>query len=608
MKPKNIQEQEKLLRELGINDFEFIKHAPMTDVDEYIFEMGLTYDQGLSTLIFKTDKGYIGVYRRDDTKVDINKLKKILNLKQIQPADTEVIKKKFGFDKGTVSIFHEDLEYVMDKALLEKEYVYSGFGDPEWDIKMRPEDLKKLTNPKVVDCSYQYIRGQKRVLSGITPSSPKGLHLGNYFGAVKPQVEFQDRGECFYFVANIHALNTVFNPKEVEKNTMNVFMEWIAFGIDPEKTTFYVQSDIPAIPYLQTILNNVTSIAELKRMHAYKDKLQKEVAQDNISMGLFSYPVLMAADILILEPDLIPVGEDQTQHVEICRDMARNFNKRYGKTLKLPKLYVRKNVARVKGIDGERKMSKSLGNDISIFGEEEKIRQQIMKITTDPARVHPTDPGDPKKNVAFSYLELLEYNNDELKEMKDKYKTGNIGDVEIKEKLYETFMDYFKDVRKKKKELLNNIDYVKDMRIKGAEKANKIADKLFAKIRKAVGLSKAANIDINKEEKAVIGYEDFAKLDIRVGTIKKAEEVESADKLLKLIVDLGKEERQLMAGLAEFYSPEELVGKQIPVLFNLEPKVIRGLESQGMILAADDSGKVVLLNPDKEIESGTKVR
>lgn len=330
---------------------------------------------------------------------------------------------------------------------------------------------------------------QKRILSGITPSSAKGLHLGNYLGAVKPHIEFQDKGDCYYFIANLHALNNVFDPEEVYKNTLNIYVEYLAFGLDPDKTTFYIQSDIESIPYLQTIINNSVTVAELKRMHAYKDKLQNDVSQDAINFGLFSYPVLMSADILIFKPDVIPVGEDQAQHVEICRDIARTFNNRYGDILKVPELYVKKDVARVPGIDGKRKMSKSLGNDIPIFAHEEIIKKQIMSVTTDPARIHPTDPGDPKKNIAFTYLSLLKYDENKLEDLKERYRRGTIGDVEIKKILLGFFLEYFADMRKRKEELQRNMDHILKLGKKGAEKANVIAEKTLKEVKKAVGVS-----------------------------------------------------------------------------------------------------------------------
>lgn len=329
----------------------------------------------------------------------------------------------------------------------------------------------------------------KRILSGINPSSSKGLHLGNYFGAAKSHVEFQDEGECFYFVANLHSLNTIFNPKEVEDNTNNIFTEYLAFGINPEKTTFYVESEIPEIPYMQTILNNVVTVGELKRMHAYKDKLQADVAADTISQGLFSYPVLMAADIVLFNIDVVPVGEDQAQHVEICREMARTFNNRYGTILKIPELYIKKESARVPGTDGERKMSKSLGNDLPIFADEKTIKKQIMSIQTDPARIHPTDPGNPKKNVAFTYLELLEYDLNKINDMKERYTKGTIGDVEIKNILYDIYMQYFADMRKRKEELLKNKDHIMEIRKKGGERARNVAAQTLSTVKTTIGLT-----------------------------------------------------------------------------------------------------------------------
>lgn len=328
----------------------------------------------------------------------------------------------------------------------------------------------------------------KRILSGINPSSSKGLHLGNYFGAAKSHVEFQNEGECFYFVANLHSLNSIFNPKEVEENTNNIFIEYLAFGINPEKTTFYVESDIPEIPYMHTILNNVVTVGELKRMHAYKDKLQTEVAADTISQGLFSYPVLMAADIVLFDIDIVPVGEDQAQHVEICREMARTFNNRYGNVLKIPEVAIKKETARVIGIDGTRKMSKSLGNDLPIFADEKTIKKQIMSIKTDPARIHPTDPGDPKKNITFTYLELLEYDSNKINDMKERYKKGTVGDVEIKNVLYEVYMEYFADMRKQKEEFTKNKDYIHELRARGAGKAHEVASLKLEKIKKAIGI------------------------------------------------------------------------------------------------------------------------
>jgi tryptophanyl-tRNA synthetase len=328
-----------------------------------------------------------------------------------------------------------------------------------------------------------------RIYSGLTPSSSKGLHIGNYFGAVKRFLDFQNQGTCFFAIANLHSLNTVFDPRELEVSTMNIFAEYLALGIDPDSATFFVESDVPEVTFIQTVLNNVVTVAELKRMHGYKDKLAKDVDQESISAGLFEYPVLMAADILLFDIDTVPVGEDQAQHVEIAREMARTFNNRYGKVFVIPEVSIQKETGRILGIDGVRKMSKSLGNDIPVFGDEKHIRKQISSITTDPNRVRATDPGDPSKNICFSYLRLLGHNAEtEILELEERYRSGNVKDIEIKKMVEEAFFYVFAPYRARKAELIANPNLLKELRAKGAEKASKEARIVFDRARHACGV------------------------------------------------------------------------------------------------------------------------
>ncbi len=331
-----------------------------------------------------------------------------------------------------------------------------------------------------------------RVLSGINPSSSKGLHLGNYIGAVKPHIEFQKEAkECLYFVANLHSLNSVYDKETLLDNTRNIIAQYLAFGLNLDKTVFFVESDILEIPYLQTILNNLTTVSQMKRMHAYKDKLaDPNETQESLNVGLFNYPILMAADILLFKPDVVPVGDDQKQHVEVARDIAQNFNRRYGKFFKVPDVHIHKTHGRILGIDGQRKMGKSLGNDLPIFADKDMIKKQIMKITTDPARIKSTDPGDPKKNVCFKYLEYLDFDQKALEEMKDQYKTGSIGDKKIKEILLDLFLEYFKNTREKYKELSKDPSYIEKVQKNGAQKSREIAQKNLSEIKKLIGLAK----------------------------------------------------------------------------------------------------------------------
>lgn len=328
----------------------------------------------------------------------------------------------------------------------------------------------------------------KRFLSGITPSSSKGLHLGNYLGAVKSHVEFQTKGECLYFIADYHALNTVHSPEKFANNTYETYLDYLALGIDLEKTIFFVESHVRPIFELTEILSNVVTLAQMQRMHAYKDKLADPDADaGSLPMGLFNYPILMAADILLFDADIVPVGEDQAQHVEVARDIAKSFNHRYGDVLKIPDLYIKDNVARVPGTDGERKMSKSLGNDLPIFADEDVVRQQVMGITTDPNRIKKDDPGDPEKNVIFKYLRLMDFDADKIMDYEDRYREGTIGDVELKKEFLDFYLDYFAKFRQARQELAADKDLVLKMMQENAVKANDLAAPVISRVRKAIG-------------------------------------------------------------------------------------------------------------------------
>jgi len=314
------------------------------------------------------------------------------------------------------------------------------------------------------------------------------LHIGNYLGAVRQFLEFQKKYDCFYFVADLHGLTTVQDKKKMQRNVENLVLNYLALGIDPEKSTFYRQSDLPEHTELQSILNNVTPLGLIKRCHAYKDKLQKGESEESINMGLFCYPILMAADILLYKPDLVPVGKDQKQHVEIARDIAQRFNSTFGKVFKLPKAYIPEEVAVIVGTDGKRKMSKSLGNYISIFGSEKDIKEQVMGCFTDPKRIHGDEPGTVAGNPVFLYHQLLNDNKEEVKDLQERYKKGKVGDVEVKEKLFAALMRKFGPARERYEELKKSPEKVREILRKGAEKVRKVGRKMMEEVRETVGL------------------------------------------------------------------------------------------------------------------------
>jgi tryptophanyl-tRNA synthetase len=333
-----------------------------------------------------------------------------------------------------------------------------------------------------------------RVLSGITPSG-SALHIGNYFGAIKPQIELQNQiAETYYFVADLHALTTIHDRDLLEKNITGVVTDYLALGLDPEKCVFFRQSDVHQHAELAVVLGNYISYGQMKRMHAFKDKLQKGFDQESINMGLFNYPILMASDILLYKPDGVPVGEDQRQHIEITRDMAESFNNAYNaQVFPLPEPLISQETGKIIGTDGERKMSKSLGNIIGIFDDEEIIRKQIMSSYTDPSRKKVTDPGHVEGNPVFLYHDLLNKNTAEVEDLKQRYREGKVGDVEVKQKLFEAHKIFFAQARARRKELENQPELVRDVLAKGAAKAQQFAQKTLKEVYETIGIKNQLN-------------------------------------------------------------------------------------------------------------------
>jgi len=319
-----------------------------------------------------------------------------------------------------------------------------------------------------------------RILSGIQPSG--ALHLGNYFGMMKPAIELQEKGEAFYFIANYHSMTSLFDPAERRKNTADVALDFLACGIDPKKTVFFRQSDVPEVTELTWLLGTVTPMGLLERCHSYKDKIAKGVT---FNFGLFAYPVLMAADILIYDSNIVPVGQDQKQHVEVTRDIAIKFNEQYGETFVIPEPQVRAEVARVPGTDGE-KMSKSYGNTIEIFGGEKVLRKKVMGIVMDSRT--PAEPKpDADKNNAIQLLKLVA-SPAVAKDCEDRLRAGGYGYGDLKKSLFEHYWNYFADARKKREELVANPDYVNKVLVDGAVKARTLAQTVLKRARKASGL------------------------------------------------------------------------------------------------------------------------
>src|SRR5213082_3948972 len=324
-----------------------------------------------------------------------------------------------------------------------------------------------------------------RILSGIQPSG--ALHIGNYFGMMRPAVALQAEGEALYFVADYHALSSLRDPQALRANSRRVALDFLACGLDPERATLFRHSDVPQVTELAWILSTVAPMGLFERAHSYKDKLARGMAA---TVGLFSYPVLMAADILIYDSDVVPVGKDQKQHIEMTRDLAVKMNEIFGQSkgdgqiFKLPEARIQPATETVPGIDGQ-KMSKSYGNNIDIFGDEKETRKRLMSIVTDSTPIEA--PKDLERSTIVE-LSSLFASKDELADMRERFKKGGTGYGDFKKELFEKLWEYFAPMRKRREEILRDKSYIDNVLARGAKHANEIANQVMQRVRAAVGL------------------------------------------------------------------------------------------------------------------------
>ena len=484
------------LRKLDI-EHTILEHPQLVEVEEVQKFLGSTLAEAGAVIIMKAGDLFVAIMRRGDCKLDFKKIKKLLKVTNLRVATNEEFTEVTHVPVGAAHVLYPNLKTLIDKKIFEKEFINAGSGSLNVTIRYRTADLNKLPTAEVVDISdaatpssQKKIKDSYSILTGITPSGSGEVHIGNYLGAVAPFLELQKKADkMYFFIADLHALTTVQNKEELQKNVENLVLSYLAFGIDTKKVVFYRQSDIPQHTELQSILNNVTPLPLIKRAHAYKDKLQKGADPEDINMGLFSYPVLMAADILLYDPDYVPVGDDQKQHIEITRDIAGFFNNAYGNIFILPDIFNIKESARLVGTDGTRKMSKSLNNYIAVFADEKTIRKQIMSCYTDPNRKKVTDPGQVEGNPVFTYHRLLNDNKDEVTDLENRYRVGTVSDVEVKEKLIAAILTKFKKERELYNELKANPDKIKTILKLGAEKARTQARKKMMEVREKTGLT-----------------------------------------------------------------------------------------------------------------------
>ena len=319
---------------------------------------------------------------------------------------------------------------------------------------------------------------KQRILSGAQPSGQ--LHIGNYFGMIERMIQFQNESELFCFVANYHSMTSINDKVKLEENTREAFIDLLALGIDPDQSTFWVQSHVPEVTELAWILSNFASVGLMQRSTSYKDKIANGLKPN---MGLFSYPILMASDILLFQSEIVPVGKDQKQHLEMTRDIAIKFNNSFGEIFTIPEIEIDKSNDVVIGIDNQ-KMSKSYNNTIPIFADNDTIKNQVMNIVTDSAGLN--EPKD--KNTPLFKIYSLFLNDESKKELAERYDTPGLKYMDIKNELIETIISFFELQRSKREQLLANPDEVNQKMILGQNKAKKIAQKTLQEVKSATGL------------------------------------------------------------------------------------------------------------------------
>jgi len=470
--------------------YELIQHPPIKTVEEGLAFLGISAGQGASTLIIETDRGLFALLRRDDHQVDIEKVKNILGAKRAILCKPAEVLKITECEVGYVSPHNPGLSVLADETILEKDFVYCGTGSPEYDLKITPQELIKFTGAKTADIIKAGVFRQKpRILTGDRPTGP--LHLGHYVGTLKNRVRLQDEYDCFFIMADLHTLTT---DNSFEKtSTLNdrvkgLVLDYLSVGVDPGKSVIYQQSRVPEVTYLSLIFSNLITVPRAQRVPTLKDVMH-DLQIEQPSMGLLNYPILQAADILMVKANLVPVGRDQESHVEVSREVARDFNRLYAPVFPEPKALIG-DVGTLVGTDGQAKMSKSVGNCIYLSDDKATVNKKVNGMYTDPTRIRPTDLGHVENNPVFIYHDTFNDNKDEVADLKDRYTKGQVGDVEVKGKLAVVLNKFLDPIREKRAKYEGNDKLITEIIETGSKKAQAEAAKTLAEVLEAMGIKK----------------------------------------------------------------------------------------------------------------------
>ena len=480
----DVNEYSKKLESLGIRH-ELVSHPEMVEVVDVMGFLGLPISEGFSTLIYQADGKYVALNRRDDTKLKLSKVREVLGVTELKMVPPEEFEKLTGLRRGAARPLSPVSETLFDSKMFEKEYLMGGSGSNSTTIKYLTADLTKIPNSRVMDITGELVGASEGiVLAGIRSSGQ--LHLGNYLGAVKGMIALQNdsRYTTNYMVADLHAITTPYNITSFQHDTRSVIIDYLSAGLDPEKSVLFVQSNVREHVELSYLLSTVITVARAQHLPTYKDKFHQQ--QGNVSMALFQYPVLMAADILLYKADLVPVGIDQEPHIEITREIARKMNTQYGMDFPEPTRFATTGEY-VPSLTGSGKMSKSVsGSFINLTDDLATIKKRLAGAPTDSGKgsTIPTEGG--VANL-LKFVELFE-GIEKRKEYESQYIGSGIRYGDLKNELAEAIDRELAPIREKRKELEAKPEYVDKVIKEGAEKARAIASATVAEVKQKMGL------------------------------------------------------------------------------------------------------------------------
>ncbi|MBN1617806.1 tryptophan--tRNA ligase [Candidatus Dojkabacteria bacterium] len=474
------------------------------DLDDQVKAGNLSYKDCVGTLLFKNTKGeYFAFLRRDDRKLDDKKVKNLVNDKKFIFCDENDLQ-QLGFEPGLLSpvllsLAKKKIQVYVDEYVKETDMVNCGPAVPGAYLKLSKDDMLKavgdfeFANFTIPNPMRNPDRTSEKIV--YTADTPTGqLHIGHYIGTVQNRVMLQSKYKCYFGIANYHSFSYMQKgeglykkPDFIHESTLEIAMDNLAIGIDPEKCVYYIESDVPETCELAMLFSNLVSHSRALRNPTIKDEIKIKGMGERFSLGFINYPMMQAADILLFKADLIPVGKDQVPHIEQSREIARDFNQIYGKTFSVPEALIGK-VGNLPGLDNK-KMSKSLGNAIVFTDTDDEIKKKIMSMYTDPTRIHPTDPGKVEGNPVFIYHDAFNPDNEEVNDLKERYKKGKVGDVEVKEKLVKAMIAFISPIRDKRHNLKNNPKLLLEILSEGGAKARKVAAETLNEVRDKMKLN-----------------------------------------------------------------------------------------------------------------------